>query len=335
MTVKVGVIGVGMIGQDHIRRMSTVLAGGEVVAVADTDAGRAKEVAAGLAKARAHPTGQTLIADADVEAVLVASWGPSHEAYVVAAIEAGKPVFCEKPLATTEQACLNIIDAELKGGRRRVQVGFMRRYDGAYRALKRTIASGEIGAPLMMTSGHRNPSVPAHYTSDMAIVDTAVHDIDIARWLLDDEVTETMVIKPRQNSRGGALNDPLIMLLRMAGGAVVTVETSVNIAYGYDIRGEIIGETGVATMAESNTIVVKTRGGFSGRVPEDWRERFIRAYDVEIQEWLDACAKDTVSGPSSWDGYAATVVTDAGLVALQSGTWAPVTLRDKPALYQS
>lgn len=335
MAVKVGVIGVGMIGQDHIRRLSSVLAGGEVVAVADSDAERARDVAGTLANAKAHPTGQALIDDPNVGAVLVASWGPSHEEYVVAAIKAGKPVFCEKPLATTEQACLNIMDAELHVGRRRVQVGFMRRYDGAYRALKQTITDGSIGAPLMMTSVHRNPSVPAHYTSDMAIVDTAVHDIDIARWLLDDEVTETMVIKPRQNSRGGTLNDPLIMLLRMAGGAVVTVETSVNIAYGYDIRGEIVGETGVATIAESNTVVVKTKGGFSGHIPEDWRERFIRAYDIEIQEWIDACAKDTVAGPSSWDGYAATVVTDAGLVALQSGGWAPIALRDKPALYRS
>ena len=186
-----------------------------------------------------------------------------------------------------------------------------------------------------MNSGHRNPSVPSHYTSDMAIVDTAVHDIDIARWLLADEVSETMVIKPRQNSRGGELNDPLMILLRMRGGALVNVETSVNIAYGYDIRGEIIGETGVATIAESNAVIVKTKGAFSGRVPEDWRERFIRAYDVELQEWLDACAKDIVQGPSSWDGYAATVVTDAGLVALKSGLWAPVSMRDKPALYSA
>ena len=334
MTVKVGVIGVGMIGQDHIRRLSSVLAGGEVVAVADIDVARARDAAAGLADACVHPTGQALIADPNVEAVLVASWGPSHEAYVVAAIEAGKPVFCEKPLATTKQACRAIVDAETKLGRRRVQVGFMRRYDGAYQALKQVITSREIGTPLMMTSVHRNPSVPAHYTSDMAIVDTAVHDIDIARWLFGEEVAETMVIKPRQNSRGGALHDPLIMLLRMEGGGVVTVEVSVNIAYGYDIRGEIVGETGVAAIAESNTVVIKAQGRFSGRVPEDWRERFMRAYDIELQAWIDACAKDTVVGPSSWDGYAATVVTDAGLAALQSGRWMPVVLRDRPPLYQ-
>ena len=335
MTVRIGVIGTGMIGQDHIRRLSHVLAGGQVVAVTDTDAARARDVADKLKAAKAYATGQEVIDDPNVDAVLVTSWGPSHEEYVTAAIRAGKFVFCEKPLATTEQACLNILDAEVAHGRRLVQVGFMRRYDHAYRALKRTIDAGEIGAPLMMTSGHRNPSVPGHYTSDMAIVDTAVHDIDIARWLLDDEIAETMVIKPRQNSRGGELHDPLMIILRMRGGALVNIETSVNIAYGYDIRGEIVGETGVATIAESNSVVVKTKGAFSGRVPEDWRERFIRAYDVELQEWLDACAQGTVQGPSTWDGYAATVATDAGLVALKSGNWAPVTLREKPGLYAS
>ncbi len=333
MSVRVGVIGVGMIGQDHIRRLSTVIAGGEVTAVTDTDQARARQVAGGLTAATAHESGQAVIDDPRVDALLVCSWGPTHEAYVTAAIRAGKPVFCEKPLATTEQACLNIIEAEVKAGRRLVQVGFMRRYDHAYRALKAVIESGEIGAPLIMQSGHRNPSVPSHYTSDMAIVDTAVHDIDVARWLLDDEIAEVSVLKPRQSSRGGALNDPLLTILRMRGGAIVNIETSVNIDYGYDIRGEIIGETGVATLAESNAIVVKSKGRFAGRVPEDWRERFVRAYDVELQEWLGACAKGTATGPSSWDGYAATVATDAGQQALQSGGWARVTMREKPGLY--
>lgn len=331
--VRVGVIGVGMIGQDHIRRLSTVLAGASVTAVNDADPERARQVADRLGTARAHATGQGVIDDADVDAVLVCSWGPSHEEFVMASIRAGKPVFCEKPLATTEQACWNIVQAEVGHGSRLVQVGFMRRYDHAYRMLKRTLDSGEIGTPLMMNSGHRNPSVPSHYTSDMAIADTSVHDIDVARWLLGDEVAEVMVAKPRQNRNGGELNDPLMIMLRMRGGALVNVETSVNIAYGYDIRGEVIGETGTVSLAESSAVVVRSKGTFSGRIPEDWRERFIRAYDVELQEWLDDCAQGRCGGPSSWDGYAATVVADAGLVALRSGGWSPVSLREKPSLY--
>ena len=333
MTVRIGVIGVGMIGQDHIRRLTQVLAGSDVVAVADTDAARARDVAGGLAGAKAYATGEELIAAPEVDAVLVCSWGPSHEPYVTAAIRAGKWVFCEKPLATTEQACLNILEAEVAHGKRLVQVGFMRRYDPAYRALKASIDGGEIGAPLIFHSGHRNGSVPSHYTADMAIVDTAVHDIDVARWLLDDEVAETMVVTPKKSSRGGHLQDPLLIMLRMRGGAIVDIETSVNIAYGYDIRGEVVGETGTVELAESATVLVKRQGVVNARVPEDWRERFIRAYDIELQDWVDNCRRGTCGGPSSWDGYAATVVTDAGLAAAKSGGWAPATLRDKPTIY--
>ena len=333
MTVKVGVIGVGMIGQDHIRRLTKVLAGGAVVAVADAVADRAHGVAQGVPGARAHATGHDLVRDEGVDAVVVASWGATHEEYVLACIAAGKPVFCEKPLATTQGACLRILEAEMAFGRRLVQVGFMRRYDAAYRALKDVVASGAIGTPLLMHCAHRNASVPAHYTSDMAINDTTVHDVDVARWLLDDEVAAASVLVPRRNRRAGDLRDPIFVLLEMAGGALVDVEVSVNIAYGYDIRGEVVGETGVAALAESSAVVVKRDGAFGGRVPEDWRERFVRAFDAEFREWLAAAARGTATGPSAWDGYAATAVCDAALEALRTGTRQAVALRERPGLY--
>ena len=334
MTLKVGVIGTGMIGRDHIRRLTEVVSGAAVVAVADADEVAAKEVAAGLAGAKVHANGEDLIADDDVDAVLVCSWGPTHEQYVVASFEAGKPVFCEKPLATTTDACRRIMDAEVVRGRRLVQVGFMRRYDASYRALKHAIDSRVVGAPLIYYSGHRNPSVPEHYTKDMAIVDTAVHDFDVTRWLLDEELVSIRVLAAKPNRHGGDLQDPLLMILETESGVLVNVETSVNIRYGYDIRGEVVGEDGTAALAETGHLVLRRQNSVGVSVPEDWRERFISAYDVEFQEWInEVVAGAGLTGPSSWDGYAAQAVCDAGGKALYSGDRIEIELGGKPALY--
>src|SRR6201991_2108909 len=161
-----------MIGQDHVRRLTHIVSGARVAAITDVDLARARTVADGLPSAVVHESGRSLIEDASVDAVVVTSWGPTHEEYVLAAIAAGKQVFCEKPLAPTREACERIVDAELAAGRRLVMVGFMRRYDPQYRAMKHTVGGGEIGAPLLMHAAHRNPSVPAHFTSDMTITDT-------------------------------------------------------------------------------------------------------------------------------------------------------------------
>jgi myo-inositol 2-dehydrogenase/D-chiro-inositol 1-dehydrogenase len=332
MTLRIGVIGVGMIGQDHIRRLTTVLAGAQVVAVSDVNAEQAETVAQRIG-AKSYPTGEALIAAKEVEAVIVTSWGPTHATYVLAAIAAAKPVFCEKPLAETVEDCEAVLDAETKHGKRLVQLGFMRRFDAQYRAMKQTVVSGAIGAPLIFQSGHRNPSVPGYYTANNALTDTAVHDIDTARFLLDDEPVAISVKSPRKNSRGNGLADPLLTLMEMRSGALVTIETSVNIAYAYDIRGEIIGETGVVTLAERNDVVVKANGVFSGRVPADWKERFGAAFDAEFREWIAAASAGGAVGPSAWDGYVATVVTTTGVKAIASGAREPIVLRERPALY--
>jgi myo-inositol 2-dehydrogenase / D-chiro-inositol 1-dehydrogenase len=116
---------------------------------------------------------------------------------------------------------------------------------------------------------------------------------------------------------------------------LVDVEASINVAYGYDIRGEVLGETGTVQLAESSPIIIKNQGRYGGRVPTDWRERFIRAYDVELQQWIEAATAGRSTGPSSWDGYAATVVSNAGLAALNSDSRVEVSMRERPDLYQS
>ena len=331
--IRVGVIGTGMIGQDHIRRMTKVLSGVQVTAVTDVNADAAAAVAAPIG-ATVHATGEDLIADPEVDAVVVCSWGPTHEQYVLAAIAAGKQVFCEKPLATTQDACLRIVEAEVAYGGRLVQVGYMRRYDVAYRALKRVLDSGEIGAPLMMHCAHRNASVPSFYEKEMAITDTAVHEIDMVRWMFGTEIAAVRVLVPRRSRNGGALQDPLFLILETAEGVLVDVEISVNIRYGYDIRGEILGEDGTAALGSLSPVTVRAGGRVATPVPADWRERFLAAYDVEFQEWIDSIAGGGAPvGPSAWDGYAAAVVSDAGVAALRTGERVEVSLADKPKLY--
>ncbi|MFC8365634.1 Gfo/Idh/MocA family protein, partial [Streptomyces griseorubiginosus] len=141
MTVRVGVIGAGWIGQEHIRRLTHTVTGARVTAVTDIDTARAQDAAAPVG-ARVLPDGAALIACEEVDAVLVTSWGPTHAEHVLNAIAAGKPVFCEKPLATTAEDCLRIVEAEQAHGRRLIQVGFMRRYDTGYRQMKQVIDSG-------------------------------------------------------------------------------------------------------------------------------------------------------------------------------------------------
>jgi len=336
MTVRVGVIGVGMIGQDHIRRITQVLSGGAVVAVTDVDAARAQSVADGWPGAAVYPAGRELVASGDVDAVLVTSWGPTHEDHVLAAIEAGLPVFCEKPLATTEDACLRIMDAEMAGGRRLVQVGFMRRYDAGYRALKAALDEATIGTPLLMHCAHRNRSAPPYgFTTEGMIADSAVHEIDLVQWLFGEPVAATSILKPRRSSRAAeGLHDPLIVLLEMASGVLVDVEVFVNAGYGYDIRGEIVGESGTVALAEAaGEVTVKAGGVRRGRVPGDWRDRFAAAFDAELQDWLNAVAAGTSTGPGSWDGYAAAAVTGSCLEALRSGQRTPVTLAERPEFY--
>jgi myo-inositol 2-dehydrogenase/D-chiro-inositol 1-dehydrogenase len=335
VTLGVGVIGVGMIGQDHIRRLTHVLSGARVAAVTDVDLDRARTVADDVPGAVLHAGGQDLIADPDVDAVVVTSWGPTHEEYVLACIAAGKQVFCEKPLATTEEACARIVEAEVAAGRRLVMVGFMRRYDAQYRAMKEVVTGGEIGLPLLMHAAHRNPSVPSHFTSDMIINDSTVHDIDVARWMFDDEIAAITVLKPRLSSKAApGFNDPLLVLLQMRSGVLVDVEAMVNAGFGYDIRGEVVCEDGTVELSESAGALVKSAGRFAGRVPADWRERFVRAFDTEFQAWIDAVTAGGTTGPSAWDGYAATVACETGLAALHSGERVPVVLRERPDLYK-
>ena len=208
------------------------------------------------------PTGRELIASGAVDAVLVASWGPTHEEYVLAAIKAGKPVFCEKPLATTKDACLRIMDAEMARGRRLVQVGFMRRYDAGYQALKAALNEGTIGTPLLMHCAHRNRSAPPYgFTTEAMIADSAVHEIDLD-WLnaVAAQTSTGPRLLGRLRSRGRHGQLPRGAALRPAD-AVQPARTARVVREGAVTRRVRIGLAGLGRMGRIHA------ANLSGRCP--------------------------------------------------------------------
>jgi myo-inositol 2-dehydrogenase / D-chiro-inositol 1-dehydrogenase len=335
MSLKLGVIGTGAIGQEHIRRITNTLSGAEIVAVTDVNVENANAIIESeKLNAKFYEDGHALIRADEVDAVIVTSWGPTHEEFVLASIAAGKPVFCEKPLATTAEGCKRIVEAEVAFGKPLVQVGYMRRYDQGYRALKNVIDNGKIGEPLMVHCAHRNPTVPSSYTGDMAIVDTFIHEIDVLRWLLNDDYVSVQVVAPRKTSNAlEHLQDPLIVLLETEKGVRIDGEIFVNCQYGYDIQCQVVGETGTANLPEPSSVLLRSEAKLSTEILTDWKDRFIESYDVELQDWINSTLKGEVNGPTAWDGYAAAVTADACLEAKQTGKIVPISMPERPDFY--
>jgi myo-inositol 2-dehydrogenase/D-chiro-inositol 1-dehydrogenase len=333
VTVNIGVIGTGNIGTDHISKLSGRIAGARVSAVFDVDTERASAVAQGVG-AKAHGSALEVIESPDTDAVVIASPGPLHPEQTLACLAAGKPVLCEKPLGTTSEECRSVLDAEVEVGRRLVQVGFMRRYDPAYREVKAAVDTGRIGEPLMVHAIHRNPVVPDAFTAEMSMTDSVVHEFDTFRWLLGTEIAAVTVLAGKRSPRAAQqMRDPQLVLMEMADGVLVEVESFVNCQYGYDVRCEVVGSEGTVTLENPRASGLLLNGLHGEGVPADWRVRFTQAYHDELQEWVDGLASGTVSGPSSWDGYAATAVSEASVRALATGGRVEVALGERPALY--
>jgi myo-inositol 2-dehydrogenase / D-chiro-inositol 1-dehydrogenase len=317
--LNIGVIGTGDIGTDHVRRLSAQIAGARVQAVFDVDAGRAATLAAEVG-AEAHRSAEDLIDDTGVEAVLIAAPGPVHAELTIACIEARKPVFCEKPLAPTPEECVQVMDAESAAGARLVQVGFMRRYDEGYQRIKRAIDDGSVGDVLLAHCIHRNAESPPFFRSEMLLTDSVIHEIDVARWLLSDELVAARVVTGRNSPLApDNLLYPQLVLLEAASGAVVEFEIFVNCQYGYDVRCEVVGSVGTASLDLPSTGALTTAGKRSEPVPLDWKGRFGQAYRDELQHWVKSVREGAVSGPSAFDGYAATAVAQACARSLQTG----------------
>ncbi|MGC0336183.1 Gfo/Idh/MocA family protein [Streptomyces sp. SLBN-8D4] len=333
-TLGVAVIGTGKMGADHVRRIHEVVSGARVSAVVDLDAERAKQIAARVEGCTAYTDPASAMAAADVDAVLIASPGPAHEAALLQAFEHDLPVLCEKPLTPDAASALRVVEAEQELGHRRAQVGFMRRYDAEYMKLKSLLGTGQLGRPLMLHNRHRNAASPPFFTSSMLISDSVAHETDVTRWLLGHEITAVTVWRPTPSANApDDLQDPQFVVFETDGGALSDVEIFVNCGFGYQVQAEAVCERGTARIGDGHAMVTNMAGRWGGTIAQDFVERFADAYDREVQAWVDATRRGEVTGPSAWDGYAAAAVCEAGVRSLDEGGRVPVELVARPALY--
>ena len=332
MTIRVAVIGTGVMGSDHARIIASEIPGAVLHTVCDADASRARAIAGETGANEATSDPLAAIANPAVDAVLIASPDASHGELTMAAIAADKPVLCEKPLAPATAECLRVIAAETQKGRRLVQVGFMRRFDPAYVEMKAHLTKGIIGEALMLHNFHRNVSAPSWFTSEMAITNSAPHEFDIARFVLDADYASISAFRPG-NADAARPGAPVVMVLTTTAGQLVTIEINNNAAYGYDVRGELVGEKGSISLRAPVHSEINLDLAQSTAYAADWRPRFAAAYRLQNRAWIASIASGKPVGASAWDGYWATLVAEAGVVSLARGVAAPILAVQKPKLY--
>ena len=272
------------------------------------------------------------INDPDVDAVLLATPGDTHYEQVSACLDRGVPVLCEKPLTTDEESAYRLVQQEAALGRNLIQVGFMRRFDAEYVALRDLIVAGELGNVLQMHCTHRNPAVGDHFNSEFTIRDSVVHEVDSVRYLLGEEITSVQVMAGVASSSAPAgTHDPLLVVFETESGRLVTDECFVRTGIAYEVRTEAVGEAGSVMIGLDHNLQTKTTDGrWGGRITPSFVERFGAAYQLELQRWVAAARRGTIDGPGAWDGYAAVAVCEAGVQALRSGRLVTVQLASRP-----
>jgi len=329
--LRIAVIGVGMMGAFHVNALSKRIRGAQVTVISDFFPEKAEEVA-DLVGARVALDPIEAINDPEVDAVLIATPGKAHEEQVNACLDRGIPVLCEKPLTTDIASAYQIVRKEAALGRQLIQVGFMRRFDAEYVALKALITSGSLGNPLMVHCTHRNPTVPDFFNSEFAMRDSVVHEVDVTRFLLDEEITSVQVLKGAATKAAPeGTHDPMLVVFETESGRVVTDEIYVRTGVAYEVRTEVVGEQGSASIGLDQNVQVKTTDGrWGGTITPGFVERFGAAYDTELQSWVDAALEGTINGPGAWDGYAAVAVCEAGVEAVRTGAKVTVAMDPKP-----
>jgi myo-inositol 2-dehydrogenase/D-chiro-inositol 1-dehydrogenase len=279
----------------------------EVTAVTDVDEVRAKAIAAELG---AEVAGEPEELVARVDGVVVASPDATHSQLALLCIGMGTPALVEKPLANTAAAAREVVEAEQRAGQRLIQVGFMREYDPAHAALRRLVESGELGEPAFITGLHTNPK-GAPRSLEEVVVQSLVHDLHSARFLTGRDIEEVFCRVVEDEAPGSVRGVTASLQLRGRCVGLLTMDSGSG--YGYEVRAEVAGSAGAASLNDTALLTVLHDGQARRPLHQDWLTRFEEAYRLEAAAWIASLRAGVVSGPSAWDGYLAALAADACL----------------------
>lgn len=308
--LNIGIVGAGMIGKVHAENLAYRIPEANPLIIADINEKAARETAARCNIPKMTTDYQEILADSEIDAVVICSSTDTHARIIGEAAQAGKHIFCEKPidfsLAKIDQALALVNKAGVK-----LQIGFNRRFDANFARVRQAITSGEIGEPHLLHIISRDPEPPTpEYvkTSGGIFMDMTIHDFDMACFLIDSEVEEIFAyggvrIDPEIGKAGDL--DTVLILLKYADGTLGTIDNSEKAAYGYDQRVEVFGSKGAIQIANNypNSATISTGESIRRELPlYFFVERYVDSYIAEMRAFVRAVLEDKPTPVSGADG---------------------------------
>jgi myo-inositol 2-dehydrogenase/D-chiro-inositol 1-dehydrogenase len=323
--IGVGLIGTGRIGRLHAENLVYRIPEANLVAVSDIFVEAAEKVAAELGIPAAYEDHRRILEDQSIDAVLICSSTDTHAQLIEEAAEAGKQIFCEKPIALDLDKIDRALAAVEQAGVK-LQIGFNRRFDPNFRRVQEVVAAGEIGEPQILRITSRDPAPPPiEYVrvSGGIFLDMTIHDFDMARFLVGSEVEEIyaaggVMVDPAIGEVGDV--DTTIITLRFANGVLGAIDNSRQAVYGYDQRVEIFGSKGMVACSNDtpDSAVVSDAQGVRSSLPLFFFvERYTKSYVAEIRAFVECVVEDSAPPVTGLDGRVPVVMAYAARKSFQ------------------
>ena len=322
--IKIAVIGTGRMGSVHTSNIVRLIPEADLVAICDIRLEVAQAVADELDIQRVVKDYHELLADSEIEAILIATNTNTHAFIMKDVASAGKPIFCEKPLALDLQEMDDALAAVERSGVK-LQVGFNRRFDKSFQKVHALVASGEIGYPCILRITDRDPALPSLEflrSSGGMFLDQTIHDFDMARFQVG-EIEEVfaaggVLIEPKLKEFGDIDTD--VVTLRFKSGAFGVIDNSRQAVYGYDQRLEVFCSNGTAfadNEIENTAVLGKPDGFRSAKLPHFFMQRYAPCYVDEVRQFVESVRDDTPTPTTGADGRAAVVLGYAAWKSLR------------------